>query len=531
MTPIDAAETTRDSRQMSVMRFHSILFVRPEASLGVGAPEPPEPFCFADLHLDQIVASVTAGREEYELLPFFYRPLREVEAVRYRHQVLRDLQRDDVLEAVRTFAGRMRQMRMHLALAHKLHYRLQKERWFLAAVAVYCDAVKYLTEQLVAVELGSTGFLALREYLAAHAESDGFAALAAETEKVMGDLARVRYAIHIRGSRVRVSRYEGEPDLSAEVQQTFSKFKQGAIKDYRVGFHEHPEMNHVEAQIIDLVAQLHPDTFSALEQYCGRHRSYLDDTVGRFDREVQFYLAYLEHIEPVQSHGLAFCLPRVSTQSKEIHAREGFDLALASKLASQPEPVVCNDFHLTARERVLVVTGPNQGGKTTFARMFGQLHYLASLGLPVPARDARLFLADSLFTHFERDEDLQTLRGKFEDELVRIHEILQRATGDSILIMNESFGSTTLRDALLVGTEVVRQIVALDVLCLFVTFVDELASLGDATVSMMSTVVADDPAARTYKIARKPADGLAYAAALAEKHGLTYESLRRRITR
>jgi DNA mismatch repair ATPase MutS len=100
-----------------------------------------------------------------------------------------------------------------------------------------------------------------------------------------------------------------------------------------------------------------------------------------------------------------------------------------------------------------------------------------------------------------------------------------------VVIMNESFGSTTLHDALVVGSEVVGQLIDLDVLAVFVTFVDELASLAPSTTSMMSTVVAEDPAVRTYRVVRKPADGLAYAAALAEKYGLSYESLRRRIAR
>jgi DNA mismatch repair protein MutS len=81
-----------------------------------------------------------------------------------------------------------------------------------------------------------------------------------------------------------------------------------------------------------------------------------------------------------------------------------------------------------------------------------------------------------------------------------------------------------------VGTRVLEEIIELEALCLFVTFVDELASLDDSVVSMMSTVDPHDPAVRTYKVVRKAADGLAYAAVIAEKYGLSYDALRRRVT-
>ena len=483
------------------------------------------------MNLDQVVESITASRADYDLKPFFYTPLPDVDAVGYRHAVLRDLEKDAVFEAVRAFAQQMRSMREHLAQADKLHYRYQKERWFLDAVGIYCQAVGALADELAVLDLESSGLVGFRDHVAGYTRSEAFAGLASQAQALDDALATVRYSIHIKGNRVRVDRYQDQADYSQEVERTFAKFQQGAVRDYRAKLPDWLDMNHVEAQVLDLVAQLHPGVFGTLDDFCARHREYLDPTVGAFDREVQFYVAYLEYIERFKPAGLTFCYPRVSGESKETHALGAFDIALANKLIGQSASVVCNDFSLKGPERVLVVTGPNQGGKTTFARMFGQLHYLASLGCPVPGLQAALFLPDRIFTHFEREEDLATLSGKLEDELLRVHEILQQATGSSIVVMNESFTSTTLRDALVLGREVMNRLIDLDLLAVYVTFVDELASLGEHTVSMVSTVVPDNPAMRTYKIVRQPADGLAYAAAIAEKYGLTYERLRRRIAR
>jgi DNA mismatch repair protein MutS len=523
----DALAGVRSPADEGAAGFQSILFEHPAGGAGVGGLR--EPDFFVDLNLGQVLASMTAGREQYQLRPFFFAPLHQVAAVHYRHEVLRDLEKAEVLEPVKRFAGSMRSMREHLAQVEKLHYELQKQSWFLDAVEIYCEAVRSLAADLAERAPSSRGLRGLRDYLDGYAASGRFTSLATGMRALKDALAGVRYAVRINGARVTVRKYAGEADYSAEVEETFARFQQGAVRSHLARLPDYAEMDHVEARILDGVAHLHPDVFRARADFCVRHRDYLDATVGRFDREVQFYLAYLEMVERLRGAGLPFCYPQVSARSKEIAADGTFDMALASKLVPEGGMVVGNDFHLAGPERIFVVSGPNNGGKTTFARAFGQLHYLASLGLLVPGREVRVFLPDRIFTHFEREEDIETLRGKFDDELVRVHEILDRATSDSVIVMNESFNSTSLSDALFVGTEVMRQILERGCLAVYVTFVEEIASLSEATVSMVSQIVPGNPAERTFKVIRKTADGRAYAWAIAEKYGLSYQRLMERV--
>lgn len=510
-----------------MLSFRSILFSGQETE----PDSDTAPDCFADLHLDEIVAAVTFGDVNEHLKKFFYAPLHEISTIDYRHQVFHDLEREETREHIQKFVDSIRTTRREVGRAAKLWHPLQRQGWLAHAVESYCKAITQLRDDLTGAQLTSQGLQNFSNHVVNYADSDTFHKLTTDTAALHRQLHEVRYTVHIQGLRVHVEKFKDQRDYSVGVVDIFERFATEVRDDYHVPLKNFPDMNHVEEQILECVAKLYPETFSLLAAYCDRNEHFIEPTIGRFEREVRFYLAYLEFVRRFSSAGLSFTYPEVTAKPGALSVEGASDLALTIKSVADDKPVVRNDFRLSDAQRILVVTGPNQGGKTTFARTIGQCAYLASLGCPIPASRASVMLPDHIYTHFERQETLATLHGKLDDELVRIHDILSNTTAASIIVMNESFSSTTVKDALLIGTEVLKRIIELNCAAVYVSFLDELANLSPACVSMVGEVAPDDPTQRTFAFTRRPADGLAYAAALADKYGLNHDVLRRRVSR
>lgn len=492
-----------------------------------------QPGFFVDLNLDQVIRAVTVGREEYQLISYYWMPLRDPAEVVYRQDIAKDLEDQNLSARIAVFAAQMQTVRRRLPLTDRQYYKYQRERFVLEAAHRYCKAVTILSKDLTRLGCRSAGLKNFGEYLNAYLETDAFKSLYQEAERLIGALDKTEYGIYVRDLTIRVQPKTAEIDYEKEIERLFGRFRQeGQPKIRSLKLDEpaaHDELNHIEGQILEGVATLFPDLFRQLDEFCDNYTDFMDRIIVAFDRDIQFYLAYLEYIGKLRATGLPFCYPEVSITSKEILSTEGFDLALANKLTNDGRNVVCNDLSLSGTERIIVVSGPNQGGKTTFSRTFGQLHYLAALGLPVPGHQAKLFLFDRLFTHFERAERAGDLRSKLEDDLIRLQEILTTATPGSIIILNEILSSATLEDALFLSRKLMTQIDRLDALCVWVTFLDEIIADSGKTVSMVSEMEPGDRTVRTYKVVRKPADGLAYALAIAEKYGVTYEQLKNRL--
>ena len=230
-------------------------------------------------------------------------------------------------------------------------------------------------------------------------------------------------------------------------------------------------------------------------------------------------------MDKISNDNLRFSIPEVSLDYDEI-STESYDLALAIKFNFEKRIVVTNSYELKGNERMIILTGPNQGGKTTFSRQLGQIHYLARLGVPIQGINNKIHLIDNIYTSYKTEENIDTLDGKLKIELNAVKEILDKSSSNSLILFNEIFASTTKVDGEDISNLILDKINNIGCICLFVTFLTELSKRNDVTV-LSSNVDPNNNELRTYKITRTLLLGSAYPSSIQAKYGLTYDKIRR----
>jgi DNA mismatch repair ATPase MutS len=168
--------------------------------------------------------------------------------------------------------------------------------------------------------------------------------------------------------------------------------------------------------------------------------------------ELAFYVSCLNLHGQLAQKGepLSFPLPVVAGEHR--HAFNAlYDVCLALTLKQR---IVGNDVNADHRDLV-IITGANQGGKSTFLRSIGVSQLMMQCGMFVPAESFSANICDRLFTHYKREEDTAMESGKLDEELSRMSDIVNHITPASMVLFNESFAATNERE----GSEIARQIV------------------------------------------------------------------------
>jgi len=188
-------------------------------------------------------------------------------------------------------------------------------------------------------------------------------------------------------------------------------------------------------------------TANALGQATDHVRNFFD----ALRTELAFYVGCINLLEHLTRKGEPLCLPEpMPTEDRRLSFRGLYDVCLALNLG---ERVVGNDADADGKDLV-VVTGANQGGKSTFLRSVGLAQLMMQSGMFAPAEAFRSSICDGLFTHYKREEDAAMESGKLDEELRRMSDIVDHVTPHPMILFNESFAATNERE----GAEIARQI-------------------------------------------------------------------------
>lgn len=498
------------------------------------------------LQIDQMIC---IGRESFRGLPDL--PLErffscDPAVLAWRAEVVRDVVDDPALYALINDAlPLLRDVYDMRRVIHQTGNSIESGLSSTRYLEMYLELVELFHTRLAPLHPRSEGMRCLKQEIETRCQSDDYRHLQAhlaEVEQQIGHIKSITLGVNIDGTL--------QVTEAGLVSVNTERYRQGSLMDHLLGRsggamtcmaafapvargsrdEDRNALNGAVHRALEGVfARIVRGWEPVIAKYYHDETGFFVDLLDDF----RFLSAAARFLLQLRAAGCALCQPVIRpVEEQAVRLKNVYNPMLALRIPGAA--VVANDFCCDEKGRFFLVTGPNHGGKSIFCYAVGMAQALFQLGLPVPAEEAVLSPVTGIYTHFPASDEDNYGKGRLESECARISEVLQNLHRTDLLLMDESFSSTSLLEGSYIAGEVLTAVSLIGCGGLYVTHIHELTtrtaeySRGAPIDNLVAQMESVADGTRSYRVLRTRPDGLSYARDIAQKYGLSCEEILRR---
>ncbi len=463
----------------------------------------------------------------------------DIKTIRYRQDILKDFIRyPDLLHQMEGTARRCYEIKNLIKFAFEREATLYNLLKRLEESKEVMELVETLVRSLRHLAPVSAGLRTLSELLQEIVASDLYTNYKKDLEGVSHQGSKIQSIrigmnldAYLKPTEAIVLSFEEKP-----FKYTRKMKKVNKIIDF--AFHElvslprkifAPDTFQVTQDLNELERVIEP-AMRQLISFCDGFNDALLSLFEEMDRELSFFRAAVYIQGLIKEAGMASCLPDIS-ESAPTEAVGLYNMHLALLGDEAQHPVVVNDYMEETGGSIFILTGPNRGGKTTYTQAVGQMYLFGLCGFHVPASLARIRVLDGLHVHFLAKEKDTMDYGRLGEECKRISDIFDRLTGRSLLLMDESFCSTSHEESMAIVRDILKAVQLTGASVLYNTHLHELAAMIpelpkiEGKPVFVSLVSGSREEHQSFKVVQGEPLGISYAKEIAEKYGVSYDLL------
>ena len=469
--------------------------------------------------------------------------------IEYRQQVYSDLKNSEAIYS--EIMDIFNQLEMEVLDRNTRYINDKSSIWELYSrlkeLESYSDSIIKLHKCLANSEFKSEGIKKLKQYIDGIYADSGFNELSEDIKKLGYDSTTIK-SITL-GINLDEDLRPFEAGIVSVNPNYFSK--QTIVEQF---LNKHRSKNPNAKDLNGMTYQTHPDSISEVNPLMNNLTNIVEKMLGsivkdmkrilkkytdisgfgllKFADEINFYISFAKLEKRLREINLPCCISDISQKDTTFKDFYNVKLAICRLNNEVEQDIVCNDVYYDKEKSVLILTGPNRGGKTIFTQGIGLAFVLFQSGVFVPCSSGELVLCDGIYTHFPVDENKTVSLGRFGEEADRLSKICSSITGDSLLLFNESFATTSHAESLFIAQDVLKYLCHIGARVCFNTHIfelaeniDEINNSSDAKTKADSIVMGIENGERLYKISFEKPQCKSYAEDIAKKYGITYKQL------